>query len=115
MQFQWCGVRIAYITEANATAIGLNAEHRIMVIAIMEKGKTMRLIDADQCWNYFYEHLTDDGMTGAINAIEEMPTVDAVPVVRCKDCKYKQGSACDYSAVWVRPNGFCSWGERKEE
>ena len=22
------------------------------------------------------------------DAVEEMPTVDAVPVVRCKDCKY---------------------------
>lgn len=40
---------------------------------------------------------------------------DYVQVVRCKDCKYKQGSACDYSAVWVRPNGFCHWGERKDD
>ena len=36
-------------------------------------------------------------------------------LVRCKDCKYKQGSACDYSAVWVRPNGYCQWGERKDD
>ena len=20
-----------------------------------------------------------------------------------------------YSAVWVRPNGFCHWGERKDD
>lgn len=43
------------------------------------------------------------------------PMVEYAPVVRCKDCKYKQGSACEYSAVWVRPNGFCHWGERREE
>ena len=36
-------------------------------------------------------------------------------LVRCKDCRYRQGNTCDYSAVWVRPNGFCQWGERKEE
>ena len=36
-------------------------------------------------------------------------------IVRCKDCKYRNGSACDYSAVWVRPNGFCHWGERKDD
>ncbi len=47
--------------------------------------------------------------------IDEEPIVDAVPVVRCKDCKYKEGNACDYSAVWVRPNGYCQWGERKED
>lgn len=47
--------------------------------------------------------------------IQEAVTVDAVPVVRCKDCKHRDGSACDYSAVWVRPNGFCHWGERIED
>ena len=36
-------------------------------------------------------------------------------LVRCKDCKYKQGSSCEYSAVWARPNGFCNWGERKDD
>ena len=36
-------------------------------------------------------------------------------LVRCKDCKYRQGNACDYSAVWVRPNGYCQWGERKDD
>lgn len=38
-----------------------------------------------------------------------------VLVVRCKDCKYRQGSVCDYSAVWVRPNGYCQWGERRDD
>lgn len=36
-------------------------------------------------------------------------------IVRCKDCKYREGSACDYSAVYVRPNGYCQWGERRED
>ena len=36
-------------------------------------------------------------------------------LVRCKDCKHRQGNACDYSAIWIRPNGFCQWGEKKEE
>ena len=49
------------------------------------------------------------------NAIADAPTVDAVEVVRCKDCEYKDGDACDYSAVYVHPNGFCNWGKRREE
>lgn len=44
-----------------------------------------------------------------------VPTVDAVEVVRCKDCFYRDGNACDYSAVYVRPNGYCQWGRRKED
>lgn len=50
-----------------------------------------------------------------ISQIDEAPTADVVEVVRCKDCKYKEGSACDYSAVYVRPNGYCQWGERRED
>ena len=44
----------------------------------------MRLIDADDCEKYFYEHLDDAHMIAALNAISEMPTVDAVPVKRGK-------------------------------
>ena len=36
-------------------------------------------------------------------------------VVRCKDCFYRDGNACDYSAVYVRPNGYCQWGRREED
>lgn len=40
----------------------------------------MRLIDADTAEKYFYEHLDDLHMAGAMNAINEMPTIDAEPV-----------------------------------
>lgn len=35
-----------------------------------------RFIDADACEEYFYEHLDDNGMAGAMNAIREMPTAN---------------------------------------
>lgn len=54
--------------------------------------------------------------------IEKMPTVDAVEVVRCKDCKHrylnKHGEPC--CEIWahnrdtvVRDYDFCSYGKRK--
>ena len=49
-------------------------------------------------------------------AIKKMPKgiiVDAVPVVRCKDCKYFKTRLCeneDSSDGW-----FCADGERKDE
>lgn len=35
----------------------------------------MRLINADETEKYFYEHLDDNSMIGAMNAIKEMPTI----------------------------------------
>lgn len=48
--------------------------------------------------------------------VEEQPTADVVEVVRCKDCKWKQGSECVRFAD-IRPFGddFCSRGERRED
>ena len=55
--------------------------------------------------------------------IEAAPTVDAVPVVRCRECKFGSwDSEPDDAMVCVRTNDgfwrsgndFCSRGERKE-
>ena len=85
----------------------------------------MRLIDADSVVTIqVYDDMTEETDTKKMTiaeAIDEWsdegcpPTVDAVPVVRCKDCLYRDGSICDYSAVYVRPNGYCQWGRRKED
>lgn len=48
--------------------------------------------------------------------IAEAPTVDAVEVVRCKDCKHKDGMPGQPNIVcWqMHDDDFCSYGERKE-
>lgn len=63
------------------------------------------------------------------DAVEEMPTVDAEVVVRCKDCKscrklnrkdrieeaYADGVLwCTNQSDGVWPDDFCSYGERKD-
>ena len=68
----------------------------------------MRLIDA----NALIKEANADGAYGYVDAkqIADAPTVDAVEVVRCKDCvshnlcKFEQYQGLD---------GFCSYGERK--
>ena len=48
-------------------------------------------------------------------------TVDAVEVVRCKDCEHRKEKTCFHpcSGMWVgaelKDNDFCSYGERKEK
>ena len=45
--------------------------------------------------------------------IDEMPTVDAVEVVRCKDCKYHH-YICLSGFLDRKYDDFCSYGERRE-
>lgn len=42
--------------------------------------------------------------------IDDTPAVDAVQVVRCKDCKWRE-TAC---TIFTPDNWFCPNGERKE-
>lgn len=80
-----------------------------------------RLIDADELleWSEIIP-LTDDGGID-INDFEEklktMPTVDAVPVIRCKECKWFGKIGCAVNIVdesdKPKENDYCSWAERK--
>ena len=47
------------------------------------------------------------------SAIDNAPTADVAPVVRCKDCKYRYSDSwCEY--VDDDDNFYCARGERKE-
>lgn len=53
----------------------------------------------------------------AIRLLNDMPTVDAVPVVRCKDCKYRDGTPGQPNILCAQmhEDDFCSYGERRAE
>lgn len=54
-----------------------------------------------------------------LSVLESLPTVDAVPVVRCRDCKHRdrESDFC-HGRGWpmqmVPDNDFCNRGERKD-
>ena len=55
-----------------------------------------------------------------IKWLNHAPTVDAVPVIRCKDCKHWQcddsESYCDELGIFnTDMNSYCSYAKRKEE
>lgn len=67
-----------------------------------------------------------DGWNAVIDIIAHAPTVDAVPVVRCKDCKKSSQTESGkryctepmgafYGCIPVEDNFFCSGGARKEQ
>ena len=88
----------------------------------------MRLIDADalgvgRCSKDVLPAAYCAGWNGLIELIEKAPTIDAVPVVRCKDCKFGDWDSEPNDAMvcmrtkdgfWRSGNDFCSFGERKE-
>lgn len=54
------------------------------------------------------------------HAVEEAPTIDAVPVVRCCKCEYSwyrsaepYSRYCKHTGQNVGDNDFCSYGERR--
>nr|DAD58515.1 MAG TPA: rubredoxin-like iron binding domain containing a [Caudoviricetes sp.] len=56
------------------------------------------------------------------DAVEEMPTVDAEVVVRCKDCEYSYDEisylCCSHGVCVdceVPPNFYCAYGKRRAE
>ena len=95
----------------------------------------MRLIDADALIGKFNEKvdmaecLVDERTAerfatfcALADAVEEMPTVDAEVVVRCKDCEYSyddiSGMCCSHGVCVdceVPPNFYCAYGKRRAE
>lgn len=74
----------------------------------------MRLIDGDKLERQ--EYWGNERCFDYVDAedIDNAPTVDAVPVVRCKDCKHEFGGSCIICGFQKRkPDDFCSYGERK--
>lgn len=94
-----------------------------------------RLIDADAYkhilngWpseTYSGRYGSEDGEGAAIFCcicqLDDAPTVDAVPVVRCRDCKYSyediSGRCCSHGPCkdWVvLDDSFCGQGERRTD
>lgn len=79
----------------------------------------MRLIDADVLFKAFeraawYSNMDRDEIAEEI--LLQMPTIDAVEVVRCKECKHRDAIfVCAQFDAEVGANHFCSLGERRAE
>ena len=91
-----------------------------------------RLIDANALMDVIRQHeyrlatkqgSIDYGMftLGIQQAVDEQSTIDAVPVVRCRECKHcdPENYHCDHpmgtaAPLRRKPDDFCSYGERKE-
>jgi hypothetical protein len=90
----------------------------------------MRLIDADALIPMMKYTTTDNeigvfpiriGFDAIKRVIDDAPTIDAVEVVRCKDCKHYsvegETTRFGWCGYWNKPTDemrYCSDGERRE-
>ena len=79
------------------------------------------LIDKDELKDRLKHGWMNDKFV--LRTIDEMPIVDAVPVVRCTDCTHYNTHGCDDGFGWCERNGnghgcvdewFCADGKRRE-
>ena len=90
----------------------------------------MRLIDAEALTETIGIRLYSGAVMEfvSVDDIAKQPTVDAVPVIRCKDCKHmgdvylvslpwleQKEHRCRYWEHPTTPDDYCNRAERKEE
>lgn len=88
----------------------------------------MRLIDSEKLGLTDFEIVMCDGdykeaLKMVLGKIEDAPTVDAVEVVRCKDCRYCTTNTtvmttqtlvhCNAHRIMTEWDGYCYKGERR--
>ena len=80
-----------------------------------------RLIDADAAKltanDYAMFRCQLGGLVDVVEFLNDMPTVDAVKVVRCKDCAvpHNKYTGCPkLNGLVTPPDFYCPFGERKE-
>ena len=85
-----------------------------------EKGKTMDDLISRKALIAEYDRVHIGPPGGARKLMEDAPAVDAVEVVRCKDCVFYTNrrsdgvGMCFAHTVWFTDDNFCSYGERKD-
>lgn len=99
-----------------------------MIFVLTEYGRTvndMRLIDAKRMESNIKEAFKENPflMGMLLRWVRKQPTIDAVPVVRCRDCKYGSWDSEPHDAMvcircgldgWYSGDSFCSYGVRKD-
>ena len=75
------------------------------------------MVEEQITYSAFWDLATEIDKTIRDSVLEDIdaePSVDAVQVVRCKDCKHRSDHHCKKHNISVCLFDYCSYGERRE-
>lgn len=88
----------------------------------------VRLIRYEDVYRHAFEgvhggNLEDEDFNAIVNAIDTVPAVDAVEVVRCANCQYwnpryeTMGMCMKHNSIvtFTKPDFYCAWGKGKND
>jgi len=94
-----------------------------LVKIITEWPERLGILDNPTCEEYAERYGNLEALSAIRHEVEYQPTIDAVPVVRCKDCKHwgmlegppetENIKCCEFGQYMVGANGYCVYGEVK--
>lgn len=87
----------------------------IDVIITLFENEYLRAKELLDSWDCGHLNTLAEGFSICAAIVRTTPPVDAVQVVRCKDCfHYDAGTCYSTLGLWgmVKPWGFCSYGQR---
>ena len=102
---------------------------RLVKLSLIERDKIPLTVEERYAFGVRTPNRHGQSMRGGIRKIlrliEQAPTIDAVPVVRCKDCKRRGSEICpmryeEYCGYGIELNdftqddGFCMYGQKKD-
>lgn len=92
-----------------------------LTFAVLQKGKRMgELISRQVAFDALNYELRCGavinlcGLEVAYEIIEDLPSAEP-QIIRCKDCKHYKYGMCMKICANKSTNGFCDWGERRED
>ena len=89
----------------------MDTDGKKMIFAVWERGEPMAKIKVP-----IQVNLPDDWVEQIVDRLRNDPEAEWVEVIRCKDCKWKQGSECvRFAEVRPFPDDFCSRAERRTD
>lgn len=92
----------------------------LRITIFVQEVSDMRLIDADiarkRIWKDIKTGYETCSMSWFASWLDVQETIDAVPVVRCGDCKWYDSAfyACSKCGVCVNRDFYCADGERSK-
>lgn len=109
---------VLIIAKSGTALCGISKLHFAATARERTEVLTMRLIDAGKAKLALDWNLVGNTADVACRIIDSVPTVDAVPVLRCKDCEDWELGPGGIPICWetcepMPPDGFCSLGKRK--